>query len=637
MAKSKVDVKAEPGDLEAYPHPGQLFPEALQKEGVEIFFGVWGGHMWPWLDEMIRSGIKHITVRHEQTGGYAAEAYARVTGKIGVCCGTVGPGTTNLVGAIHEAHLSNTPVLALLAGHEADDDGTYTLQECYAEKIYEDFTKISKRLIDARTYKFWFRKAIQTAMEKPRGPSILEFELNAVTGPYPAENKFYVPDWLKEPILPPQPHPAAVEKALEIMFSTDKPVIYAGDEVLWENAEGELREFARLTQIPVMGRRGGRGCLPEDDPLIWKSGNTGLESELFIILGARMDFFDFFGQRFGIEKAIQISETSAYLHPWIPTEVAIQCNVKTTLKAMIDFIKTHKPSLPSGRPAWLAKVQEAEKSRREHLQNRALQFKDVKPVHPAWLSKLICDTADEMYGNEVYYIMDAFTGSNILSPYINAKFTGQVLDSGPHAGVGHGVGQAIGASFGCNKKKMVFAMMGDAGMGLGGMDVETAFRHKLPIVFLVNNNDGWIGGSEAQYGKNLSWYGIPEGEVLPHYVTPDQRYDRMFEAIGCHGEWITEPDQVVPGLKRAFKAAEQGIPAVVNVKVDKRPVQAILDSPICAVMWKHLPWNETTRYMRKLRSKTLGAMYPFDKYGIETEPYDRWDLKEEDFELGIPE
>mgnify|MGYP000215084090 CR=1 FL=1 len=183
--KSKVDVKAQPGDLEAYPHPGLLFPEILKEEGVELFFGIWGGHMWPWIDPMIKSGIKHVTVRHESTGGYAAEAYARVTGKIGVCCGTVGPGSTNIMSAVHQAYLSNTSMLVLLAGHEANDDGAYTLQECYAEKLYESFAKLAKRVIDARTYKYWFRKAIHTALEPPRGPAVLEFELNALTGPHP--------------------------------------------------------------------------------------------------------------------------------------------------------------------------------------------------------------------------------------------------------------------------------------------------------------------------------------------------------------------------------------------------------------------------------------------------------------------
>ncbi|HID94618.1 MAG TPA: thiamine pyrophosphate-binding protein [Candidatus Latescibacteria bacterium] len=635
--KSKVDVKAKPGELEAYPHPGLLFPEVLKEEGVEMFFGIWGGHMWPWIDPMIKEGIKHITVRHESTAGYAAEAYSRVTGKIGVCCGTVGPGSTNIMSAVHQAHLSNTSVLVLLAGHEANDDGAYTLQECYAEKLYESFAKLAKRVIDARTYKFWFRKAIRTALKPPRGPAVLEFELNALTGPHPTENNLFLENWLKEPIPPTYPDPKAIERVLDIIYSSEKPAMYVGDEVMWNDAEAELREFVHLAQIPTMGRRGGRGSLPEDDPLIWKSADIGVESDLFIILGARLDFFDFFGNRFQIKKSVQIAEALDYIHPWVPTEFAIQANVKTTLRAMIDYIKKNNPSPPSGREAWLEKVKETEKSRVEYLEKRALQFKDVNPVHPAWLSKVICDTVDEMYKGDVYYIFDAFTGSNILSPYIQAKFTGQVIDSGPQAGVGHGIGQAIGASLGCDKKKMVFAMMGDAGMGLHGMDVETAIRHKLPIVFLVNNNDGWIGGSDAQYGKNLAWYGIPEGEVVPHYVIPDQRYDLMFEAIGCHAEWITEPDQVRPGLERAFKAAEQGKTAVVNVKVDKRPLQSILDSPICALMWKHLPWNETTRYMRKMRAKFLAGMFPFDKYGIEPEPYDRWDLKDEDFELGIPE
>ncbi|MBI4773203.1 MAG: thiamine pyrophosphate-binding protein [Deltaproteobacteria bacterium] len=633
--KGGVDVRVPEGKLETSPNPGHVMLEVLKENGVDIFFGVSGGHMWLWVDALIKGGIKHVTTRHEQSGGYAAEAYARTTGKIGVCCGTVGPGSTNLVAPVHQAHLSNTPLLALLAGHEANDDGAYTLQECYAEKIYESFAKVSKRVIDSRSYKFWFTKAIRKAMELPKGPSVLEFELNAATGNYPPNHNLYTENWLKEPIAESYPNPKSVDRVLELMFASEKPVLYVGDEILWNNCQAELRELARLAQIPVMGRRGGRGSIPEDDPLIWRAGNIGLESDLFVILGARMDFFDFFGNRFQIKRAIQISETAEYIHPWIPTEVAIQANVKTTIQAMIDAIKNNTLSPPAKRSDWLERVKKVEQERSSHLEKRALQFKDLSPVHPAWLSKVICDTVDEMYKGDVCYIMDAFTGSNILSPYIKAKNAGQVIDSGPHAGVGHGIGQAIGAAFGYDKKKMIFAMMGDAGMGLSGMDVETALRHKLPIVYLVNNNDGWIGGSDAQYGKNLGWYGLPEGEVLPHYFIPNQRYDRMFEAIGCHTEWVTQPEKIGAALKKAFSAAEQGKTAVINVDVDKRPVQAILDSPICAIMWKHLPWNETTRYMRKMRSKFIPGMYPFEEYGVETEGYDRWDLQEEDFELGV--
>lgn len=632
-----VDVRVPPGKLESAPAPGDIFPEIMKEAGISIFFGVSGGHVWPWVDPMIKAGIKHVTVRHEQTGGYAAEAYARSTGKIGVCCGTVGPGSTNILGAAHEAYLSATPLLVLLGGHEANDDGAKTLQECYAEKLYESFAKVSKRVIDSRTYKYWFTKAIRKAMEYPRGPSVLEFELNALVGPYPTEHNLYVPNWLKEPLSPPYPDPKAVERVVELLYASKQPVIYAGDEIMWNACQEELREFARIAQVPVMGRRGGRGAIAEDDPLNWRSAGTALESDLFIVLGARMDFFDFFGNRFRIKNAIQISECADYLHSWIPTQLAVQANVKVVLKAMLDVINKNNPAPPPERAAWVQKVRDTEQKRSEHLDKRAMQFKDVNPVHPAYLSKVICDTVDEMYKGDVCYVMDAFTGSNILSPYVKAKFAGQVLDSGPHAGVGHGVGQAIGAAFGYDKKKMVFAMMGDAGIGLSGMDVETAIRHKLPIVFLVNNNDGWIGGSDAQYGKDLGWYGLPKDEVLPHYFIPDQRYDLMFEAIGCHAQWITRPEEVGPGLKKAFAAAEQGKTAVLNVDVDRRPVEAILDSPICAIMWKHLPWNETTRYMRKMRAKFLPQMFPFEEYGVQAEDYDRWDLQDEDYELGVEE
>jgi len=639
--KSVVDVKAQPGDLErARPHQGMLITEALKEAGVETMFGVTGGHMWYLVDETIKAGIRNVTVRDELSASHAAEAYARVTRKIGVCYATVGPGTTSLTGGVQQAYLSDTPVLALLAGHEADNDDMATLQEAHGEQMYDHITKLSKRVIDARTCKYWVGKAIRKAMEPPRGPAMLEWELNSIAlGPCPQKQEHYVENWLKEPMLPTHPDPAAIKKALEIIYSTEKPVIYAGDTIMWEDASAELREFAHLAQIPVMGRRGGRGSFREDDPLLWKSAEIGLGSDLFIMFGARLDFFDFFGARFQIKKAIQIQDCLEYFATWVPTELAIKASVKTTLKDMIAYIKKHNPSVPPRRAAWLAKVKETRDKGDAYVEKRAQQFKELSPVHPAWLSKCVVDKAAEMYKDGIYYIMDGFTSSNVLSPYIKTTFPGQVLDSGPHAGIGHGVGMAIGASFGCKKQKMVLAMMGDSGMGRCLGDVETAIRWKLPIVYLVSNNNGWMGCLDAIYGRNLAWYGTPADEPLPHYVTPDQRYDLMYEAVGCHGEWVTDPTQVMPALGRAFKAAEAGKTAVVNVKVDRRPIEAVLDSPICAALWTHLPWNDTTRYMRKMRTRFLYAAFPFAKYGIKAEDvkYDRWDLQEEDFELGIPE
>lgn len=635
--KSSLDVKAELGELDVNPQPGLAFPELLNEAGVEVFFGVHGGHGWRWIDTITKSGIKQVTMRHEMQAAHAAEAYARVSGKLGVCFATAGPGQTNLISGVHQAHLSHTPLLVLLAANEQSGDRTFTLQMCEAEKLFSNSAKFVKRLYSPNVYRMWITRAIRTALNPPRGPAVLEIEAEALNAPNPESDKLWVPNWLKEPIPALYPDPKAVERVLEIIYASEKPVIYAGDEIMWNNAQAELREFAKLAQVPVLGRRGARGAMPEDDPLLWKAASIGIESDLFVLLGGRLDFFDFWGHRFKIDRAVQIAEAWDYIHPWLPTDMAIQANLKVTLRAMNKYIKENNPSPPAGRASWLEKVRETERARKAHLEKRAQQFKDYNPIHPAWLSKTIVDTIDEMYKNDVYYVFDAFTGSNILSPFIQAKFAGQMIDSGCHAGVGHGVGQAIGASLGCDKKKVVFAMMGDAGMGLGGMDVETAVRHKLPIVFLVNNNDAWMAGIGAIYGKNMEWFGTPKGEPVPNKFIPEQRYDKMFEAIGCHGEWITEPDQIRGGLERSFKAAATGTPAVINVKVDPMPVQAVLDHFQSVAPWTYLPWNETTRWMRKARVKYMQDYFPFDKYGIEPEDYDRWDLKEDDFELGIPE
>src|SRR5215467_12487009 len=150
-------------------------------------------------------------------------------------------------------------------------------------------------------------------------------------------------------------------------------------------------------------------------------------------------------------------------------------------------------------------------------------------------------------------VIDSFTLSGWLSQWFAARFPGQILDAGPLAPVGHGPGMSIGAQL-ARPGKQVIEVIGDGGFGIGAMELETALKHKLPIVTVLWNNSSW--------GPSFDQMPMLRGRVDPLDMLPELRYDRMFEAIGLHGEFVRQPDEIRPALERAFKA---GKPSVVNV------------------------------------------------------------------------
>lgn len=623
------------GVLDRNPNAGDLVAEGLKEAGVEYIFGVTGGHEWPWLDPIMKAGIKHVSMRHEQTAGYAAEAYTRVGGKVGVCNVTVGPGAGNIFPAVYQAYLSRTPILVLTAGHECSHDGMNTLQESYTEPIYANITKFTKRILGNNQYKYWIRQAFKEAFQPPYMPIVLDFELEALVGQV-KNQELYRENWLKEPMKPAVADPVDIARLVREIYDAEKPVIFVGDGIMWARASKELVELAELAQVPVMGRRGGRGAFPEDHPLCFKSAGIINESDLFVNWGGRLDFYDFWGARWEIGKAIQINDDPANIHSWLDTILAINANTGTVLKQAITYIRENSLKPPAKRADWVSYCQGIEKKRREYLASNALRFKDRQPVHGLYMSQVIYETLTDRYNNDVLYCGDAFTGWNLASPYMVAKTAGSVFDSGQWAGVGHGIGQAIGGALATDCKKLVFSMMGDAGIGLGGMDIETAVRWKIPVVYCVYNNDLWVGDNEKFYGKDLSYFPAETKEPFkPNHFVENIRYDKMFEVVGAHGEWVNDPANLRAALERACTAAEKGQPAVVNIDVSTEPIQAIMDSPIVGLMYSHLPWSEIPNIHKKMRRKHLYGMFKegFDKYNVELNEYDRYERTPDDFDI----
>jgi acetolactate synthase-1/2/3 large subunit len=245
-----------------------------------------------------------------------------------------------------------------------------------------------------------------------------------------------------------------------------------------------------------------------------------------------------------------VGEADVEFSPLLPAKVSIWGNPKKVLKQMIDCVHALRQDPPQ-RTEWLAQVAQAREQYRRGQREEAEAVRQAHPINPRFMGQQIVDFLDD----SATVIYDSFTLVAFVTDRLEAKFAGQVLDASTYGGVGHSIGMGIGAQL-ARPGKQVISIIGDAGIGVAGFDIETAARYNIPVVFVVFNNSGWMS---THYQKIIcptmdSWG-----------MLPDIRYDKIFAEMGCHTELVTEAEQIRPALERAFNS---GKPAVINAVPD---------------------------------------------------------------------
>lgn len=547
-------------------HGGRVIGRILKEHGIKYVFGIPAGHVWALDTGFHEHGIKRIHMRHQQGGAYAADAYARCTRSPGICFGTAGIGATDSVSGINQAWLSHSPVIGLFGMHDWEGSRRGVLQEAYPSRIYELMTKWSVDIDSWRLIPLYLRWALRDCMVYPPGPIVLGITMDALA--MTRAEKELVGDVSKKSMaspLPAQGDPAGVERAVRMLLEAEKPVIVAGEGVYWADAAKELQELVELLGIPVHTRRAARGAVPEDHPLAFTGAYRAdfwSEADVIMIIGLRLGCLEGYGQLPAWParaKRILVQESATDGWTPLPTEEFIVGNPKSVLRQMLDFAKGMVKEAPQ-RTKWLEHLKHCRGAFEQGLAKDEAEYEEKSPIHPWLLAREIADSLDP----DATIVLDSFLGSTYLMDRFKAKFPGQILDSGEAGSFGHGVGMGIGAQL-ARPEKQVFVLMGDAGMGIGGSDIETALRYNLPILYLVCNTGSWFGGVDC-------WF---DSQVDSWKMLPDLRYDKMYEALGCHGEWVTQTKEIRPALYRAF---DSGKTAVVNVAVDGRVVHPWFES-----------------------------------------------------------
>jgi acetolactate synthase-1/2/3 large subunit len=540
---------------------GALIGRILGEQGVKYLFAVNGGHTFPILANLRNNGVQLIHMRHEQACAYAADAYARSSGQVGVCSVTAGCGLTNAVTGLCVAGLANSAVVCISGQHPTTEDGLGSFQEAYGVDICRSFSKSVKRVLDWSTIEVDLRQAFREARSSPQGPALIEIPSNVLYhGDDPSLQrkgaKIYGVDELRS-----QGDPRQVDRCLELLASAARPLIAAGDGVFWSEASAELIELAELMHTPTYARRAGQGSIPEDHRLAvrgaWKKPFTGRAD---VVLAVGFKFWS--GEHFGAPPTwndqahyIQVDSSPGRIGWHVPAEVAIVGDPKLVLRQLIDRAAQLRLDFSDkGRPAWLQEVAQVRSNYEHTLDERERSTRDSVPVHPDSLARTLC----EMMEPDATVVIDSFTLSGWITQWFTARFAGQVVDAGPLAPVGHGVGMAIGAQL-ARPGKQVVLVIGDGGLGIGGFDIETALRYRLPIVTVLWNNSSW--------GPSFEQMPMLKGRTEPFNMLDNIRYDEMFAVMGCHAECVERPDELRGALERAFRA---GKASVINVIGDKR-------------------------------------------------------------------
>jgi len=539
---------------------GEIVAQALAEHGTELLFTVNGGHVFPILGALRDHGIRMIHVRHEQSAAYAADGYARSSGRPGVLCVTAGCGLTNAVTGLCQAALADSAVVCIAGQHPSGEDGIGSFQEAYGCEIAGSFAISTKRALDPATIGQDVRAAVRAATTPPRGVALVELPMNVLHARTPPERQRpgerLVGDWPPRSLA----EPALVSRAADLLAAAERPLIVAGDGVFWSRASAELTKLADLTNTPVYSRRAGQGSLSEDSRLAvrgaWKQQVTR-SADLIIAVG-----FKFWsGEHFGAPptwnpdaKVIQIDAAAERIGWHRPACLGLLGDPALVLEQLIDRVETGLVDYGERSDGpWLHQISELRDAYQDQLLEQEREHRLDVPTHPHRLLAELAGVLDD----DATIVIDSFTLSGYASAWLRARSAGQLLDAGPLAPVGHGVGMAIGAQL-ARPGKQVVVLSGDGGIGIGGIDLETAARYNLPIVIVLWNNSSWGPGFEL----------LPQlrGRTDPFEMLPGIRYDHVFAPMGVHGEHVPDPSALRPAIERALGA---GRPAIINVVGDK--------------------------------------------------------------------
>ena len=533
-----------------YVHGGRLVAQALKRHGTSHLFTLCGGHIQAIYDGCLDEGIRVVDVRHEQTAGHAADGWARVTGKPGVCAVTAGPGVTDVVTAMANAQRAQIPLVCIGGAGPKLLCDMGSLQDMDHVTLMRPITKWSVQVPETRRIGEYIDTAFRIAQSNTPGPVFLEMPLDLLMNGG-EENDLPATRPLDEP---PRPagDPRMIARAAELLQNAQKPCFLVGSQTRWSPSRDRIAATLEKLGAPVFLNGMARGAMPHAHPLRFsRSRRFALgQADVVFVLGTPFDFRVDYGRSPTFRedaKIVQIDLDASELGRNRRVEVPIDGDSGIVLEQLAEKIgKTLSFT------SWVDEVR-AEESNRSAKMAAEIDSNE-SPPNPL---RVCAEIGKRLQKNDIV-IGDGgdfvATAANVLK----MEWPQLWMDPGPLGTLGVGPGYAMAAKL-ARPDANVVLLYGDGSFGLHALEFEALARQDIPVIAIIGNDAGW---TQIRRGQ-VELYGEKRAVATALEYT---RYEKIVEACGGKGFWVETIEQLGPALDEAFASKK---PACVNVKIAK--------------------------------------------------------------------
>jgi acetolactate synthase-1/2/3 large subunit len=555
---------------------GAVLARMLQAEGVEKVFGIIDGTYFGFYSSLHKLGIEIVTPRHETCAAHMAGAYARLTGKLGVCMASNGPGAANLLPGLAVENAEGNRVLAITSCRRPqivypDRGGTY--QSFDQVGAISHLAKWSKAVVSFDRVAELGRTALRHCYEGRPGVVHLDVPETIMNGKVKADVPTWQPHQYRrvEPIIP---SPAQVERAAGMLAAAELPIIHAGSGIIHAGAYAELRRVAEALHAPVTTSWAARGVLPETSelaipmPFIPLNNAVRNDADLVLVVGSRLGETDWWGKapywrHPSEQQMIQVDVDGHVLGANKPAALNVLADAKLFLAALAELLPalTGRMNLDARRRQ-VAKYREQARAERAKLDEKLADL--AVPMNPAH----VAHACQQAFPRESVLVADGGNAAVWAMMFTESRVPNTILSTFKMGMLGAGVAQATGAAV-ARPDHPVCCIIGDGAMGFHPQEVETAVRNGLRVVYLVLCDKQW-----GMVKMNQQFMLKPIKTLIRKSLGPDEtikadlgeiRFDKLGEAMGAHGERVADPRELKAAIERALAS---GGPAVIHVDVD---------------------------------------------------------------------
>jgi acetolactate synthase I/II/III large subunit len=522
-------------------HGGRLAVEVLRRHDVDVVFTLSGGHLFVLYDGCVQADLPLVDVRHEQTATFAAEGWAKVTRRPGCAALTAGPGITNGVSAMTAAWMNGSPMIVLGGRAPQLRWGAGSLQELDHVPIVAPIVRRAATATGPESIVAELHASLVESRTPHRGPTFVDIPLDAF-GPASVE----LPTIDVGALRGLSPDDETLERIAKLVDAAERPVLIAGGDVFWAEAEAAMVAWAEAAQVAVFVNGMGRGTIPADHALAFsRTRSVALKgADLVLVAGTPLDFRLGFGA-FGDAAVIHLCDS--------PDEVSSHATLAAStggdLRATFEGLTARVGSV-AGHREWVAMLRDRESAARGADADLLAASDDpIKPTR-------IYGELQRRLARDAIVIGDGGDFVSYAGKYVDSYSPGTFLDPGPFGCLGMGPGYALAAGK-AHPDRQVVVLFGDGAAGFAMGDFDSLVRHDINCTIVIGNNGIW--GLEKHPMQAIFGYDVVAD------LRPGTRYDEVMVALGGGGEIVERPDEIGAALDRSF--AHRG-PYVVNILTD---------------------------------------------------------------------